>query len=387
MQPIGSRSSLLPSISPSAEFNITIIDHKTLIVRLTAELLGTIHDLHYAFRQLQKDPITFLRGMILQADVWWRRQLSVSNLIGLTLALFVVLSVILLVVVIDRGQEYAGHDATRQESSIGEVVMVDLKTVGDVAATGGIDPKASGRVGIQNGKAEGSGPKPQRAGGGGSGGNRDLTSAQVGAVPPPSVIPAPIPKAPPLNSLSLAAAGIDIDPMLWRDIKYYVYGDPRSQATTPSNGPGEDGGMGNNRGFGVGEGIGNGYGRGNNGNTGDGDRQTGCCGPGGAAGNTLQDRDRVLRPNEVDQKARLLSKPEPHYSEEARKSGVTGTVILRVIFSSTGQITQIRAVHTLPFGLTERAIAAAREIKFQPAIKGGRPVSVYMQLEYNFNLY
>jgi hypothetical protein len=50
-------------------------------------------------------------------------------------------------------------------------------------------------------------------------------------------------------------------------------------------------------------------------------------------------------------------------------------------------VVQIRAVHTLPFGLTERAIAAARQIKFVPAIKGGRPVSVFMQLEYNFNLY
>jgi hypothetical protein len=41
----------------------------------------------------------------------------------------------------------------------------------------------------------------------------------------------------------------------------------------------------------------------------------------------------------------------------------------------------------LPFGLTEKAIAAARLIKFVPAMKGGRPVSVHMQLEYNFNLY
>jgi hypothetical protein len=38
----------------------------------------------------------------------------------------------------------------------------------------------------------------------------------------------------------------------------------------------------------------------------------------------------------------------------------------------------------LQFGLTERAIAAARMIEFVPAIKGGRPVSTYMQLEYNF---
>ena len=46
-----------------------------------------------------------------------------------------------------------------------------------------------------------------------------------------------------------------------------------------------------------------------------------------------------------------------------------------------------RAVQSLPFGLTERAIAAARMIRFRPATRDGRPVNVYMQLEYNFNLY
>lgn len=56
-------------------------------------------------------------------------------------------------------------------------------------------------------------------------------------------------------------------------------------------------------------------------------------------------------------------------------------------FASNGDVVQIRAVHSLPYGLTERAIAAARQIKFVPAVKGGQPVSVFMQLEYNFNLY
>ena len=37
--------------------------------------------------------------------------------------------------------------------------------------------------------------------------------------------------------------------------------------------------------------------------------------------------------------------------------------------------------------LLQCAIAAARQIKFVPAVRGGHPVSVFMQLEYNFNLY
>jgi protein TonB len=83
----------------------------------------------------------------------------------------------------------------------------------------------------------------------------------------------------------------------------------------------------------------------------------------------------------------VLAKPEPQYTEDARRNLIMGTVVLRVVFSRTGEVTNIRAVHALPFGLTERAIAAARLIRFRPATRDGRPVNVYMQLEYNFNLY
>ena len=90
---------------------------------------------------------------------------------------------------------------------------------------------------------------------------------------------------------------------------------------------------------------------------------------------------------QVDQRARLLAKPEPQYTEEARRNQVSGTVLLIAVFASSGEVVQVRALHSLPFGLTEQAIAAARRIKFEPAMKNGRAVSVYMNLEYNFNLY
>jgi TonB family protein len=90
---------------------------------------------------------------------------------------------------------------------------------------------------------------------------------------------------------------------------------------------------------------------------------------------------------EVDTKARLISKPEPVYTEEARQKQITGTVVLKVVFAASGQVTNIRTVQGLPHGLTERAIAAARKIKFIPATKEGKYVSMWMQLEYNFNLY
>jgi TonB family protein len=90
---------------------------------------------------------------------------------------------------------------------------------------------------------------------------------------------------------------------------------------------------------------------------------------------------------DVTTKARILSKPEPTYTEEARRHQTTGSIVLKAIFAANGRVIGIHAVTSLPHGLTERAIAAAQHIKFIPATKDGHPVSMYMQLEYNFNLY
>lgn len=90
---------------------------------------------------------------------------------------------------------------------------------------------------------------------------------------------------------------------------------------------------------------------------------------------------------EVDTKARMTNRPEPVYTAAARKHEVTGVVVLKVVFASTGVVTNIRVVQGLPDGLTERAIEAAKKIKFVPATKDGKNVSMWIQLEYNFNLY
>jgi len=60
---------------------------------------------------------------------------------------------------------------------------------------------------------------------------------------------------------------------------------------------------------------------------------------------------------------------------------------LKVVFAANGQVTNIRVAAPLPYGLTEKAVEAARKIKFVPAMKDGKYVSMWMQLEYNFNLY
>jgi TonB family protein len=97
--------------------------------------------------------------------------------------------------------------------------------------------------------------------------------------------------------------------------------------------------------------------------------------------------EKVYRANEVTQKARIISKPTPEYTEQARLNNTVGTVRLSAVFTATGQVTNIRPLNQLPDGLTEKAIAAARRIQFTPAQKDGQAVSSYITLEYNFNVY
>ena len=74
-------------------------------------------------------------------------------------------------------------------------------------------------------------------------------------------------------------------------------------------------------------------------------------------------------------------------SPNARNEQITGTVVLKCVFTADGEVTNIRVIQGLPKGLTEKSIEAARKIKFIPATKNGRNISMWMQLEYNFNLY
>ena len=89
----------------------------------------------------------------------------------------------------------------------------------------------------------------------------------------------------------------------------------------------------------------------------------------------------------VVRKALIVYKPEPGYTEIARRNNVQGTVKIRAVLASDGRVKNISVVTLLPDGLTELAVNAARHILFLPAEKDGRAASQYVTLEYNFSLY
>lgn len=129
-----------------------------------------------------------------------------------------------------------------------------------------------------------------------------------------------------------------------------------------------------NQSVGSGSGIGTGLGSGRVGNT----------GGGGSGGGGDNDYTRIFKSSEVTQKALITSKAQPEYTDEARKNGVEGVVRIQLVLSASGAVTNVRVIKSLPFGLTEKAIAAARRIQFVQAKKDGKDVSQYVTVEYNF---
>jgi TonB family protein len=103
-----------------------------------------------------------------------------------------------------------------------------------------------------------------------------------------------------------------------------------------------------------------------------------------AADNTPTD---VFSAKELTRRAIIVWKGEPFYTDEARAHRVTGTVILEAVFAGNGYVADITVNKGLKDGLTESAIDAARNIRFFPAEKDGKPVSQRLILEYNFALY
>jgi len=165
-------------------------------------------------------------------------------------------------------------------------------------------------------------------------------------------------------------------------------GDPNSTNPNRSSGLGPDnlgmgqngsGGFGNNGRDGMGSngsgGIGNapGTGYGNN--------------IGGSGGTPKPPPPAPPKPVGVTTDVKIISKPGAKYTDAARQNQFSGTVRLRVTFLPSGQVGSVSAVGSLPYGLTEQAIAAAKSIRFEPAKRDGVPIPKVKQIDYSFTLY
>jgi periplasmic protein TonB len=209
---------------------------------------------------------------------------------------------------------------------------------------------------------------PQKpSGGGGGGGDRSPLPAAKGRLPKIS----PRQFTPPVQVFNNLNPKLPMEPTIIAPPDVNIpnnnmnqYGDPLAKIGPPSNGPGSGGGIGSGSGGGVGSGRGGGYGPGEG---------------GGFGGGVFRVGGGVTAPVP-------LYRPEPEYSEEARKAKYQGTVVLYVEVDATGKPRNLRVVRSLGLGLDEKALEAVGKWKFRPGYKDGKPVTVAATVEVNFRL-
>ena len=209
--------------------------------------------------------------------------------------------------------------------------------------------------------------KKQAMGGGGGGGDRSPLPASKGRLPRASLKQF----TPPVAVLNNLNPKLTMEPTILippdvplPNVNMAQYGDPFSKFGTPSNGTGSGGGIGSGSGGGVGSGSGGGYGPGSG---------------GGIGGGVFRIGGGVSQPIPI-------FKPEPEYSEEARKAKFLGTVMLAIVVDTDGKAKNIRVVRPLGMGLDEKAVEAVGKWRFKPGQKDGHPVAVMANVEVNFRL-
>jgi TonB family protein len=213
-------------------------------------------------------------------------------------------------------------------------------------------------------------PSKTQVGGGGGGGDRDKLAASKGRLPklameqftPPMVVARnPDPKLP-------MEPTVVVPPQIKLAMNNMPnLGDPMAAIPNGplSNGTGSGGGIGSGSGGGVGSGEGPGVGPGRG---------------GGIGGGVFRVGGGVSAP-------RPTYAPDPEYSEEARKAKYQGTVVLGLVVGPDGHPRDMKVLRSLGLGLDEKALEAVRNWRFDPAMKDGKPVAVYISVEVDFRLY
>jgi TonB family protein len=77
---------------------------------------------------------------------------------------------------------------------------------------------------------------------------------------------------------------------------------------------------------------------------------------------------------------------EPGYTEEARRAGIQGVVLLSIVVDENGQPQSIRVTRSLDPGLDQKAIEALSQWRFRPGQKDGKPVPVMASVQLNFRI-
>jgi protein TonB len=81
----------------------------------------------------------------------------------------------------------------------------------------------------------------------------------------------------------------------------------------------------------------------------------------------------------------LVSKTPPVYPIDAKKAGVSGTVVLSAVIGTDGLIQNLRAVSG-PELLRQAAIDAVHQWRYRPYLLNDEPVEVHTMIDVTFSL-
>jgi len=93
----------------------------------------------------------------------------------------------------------------------------------------------------------------------------------------------------------------------------------------------------------------------------------------------------TIRIAQLPEPPRKVVDVRPVYPDLARSARVEGTVILEAVLDTSGRVTQLRVVRSVPL-LDQAALDAVRQWRYSPSVYGGRPVSVLMTVTILFKL-
>ena len=82
----------------------------------------------------------------------------------------------------------------------------------------------------------------------------------------------------------------------------------------------------------------------------------------------------------------ILREVKPDYTEDARRRGLSGDVVLEIVVKSDGRVGAVRVMQGLGAGLDQRAVEAVRQWRFSPARRLGTPVDVLVEVAVEFRL-
>jgi TonB family protein len=89
--------------------------------------------------------------------------------------------------------------------------------------------------------------------------------------------------------------------------------------------------------------------------------------------------------SELTHRAKITSRSNPSLTPEALAHDVHGRVVVEAVLCRTGSVTDLRVVEGLPYGMTEKVLAAVYQTRFAPAEMNWHTVSQRMRFEFAFN--